>query len=276
MRGKGKQFNPQSMLEAVALAAVVACLAYALISKQFLVYVTPRMTPYLIGAVIVLSIWAGGSLTRLFRPIFRARVLHSFVLIVPLLLLLLPHGDVSASASGFSSGDTSLAASATKTESTESAPANADAAREQANQGEPQDVPLEEIAGLDRQNKTITLTTDDFYDWILRLYNETTTYVGYTVRVTGYVISGSDVFAPDEFALARLMMTCCVADLSPVGFICHYEQAGDLVADEWISVEGTLTLGIYEVEGQQYQEPQLQVTSVTPAEKIAGYVYPFS
>ena len=93
--------------------------------------------------------------------------------------------------------------------------------------------------------------------------------------MTGYVINGSDVFAEDEFALARLVMTCCVADLSPVGVICKYENASHLNADDWYNVEGTLVAGSYEIDGTSYTEPQIQITSITTTKKIGGYVYPY-
>lgn len=275
MKTNIKQLNPQVLLEAAALLAVATWLSYDLISGRYLVYVTPRMTPYLIGAVIVLSIWAAVALTRLFRPITRARVLHSFVLILPLLLLLLPHGDVSASADDFSTTGASVATGTTKTAAPSSTPDRTSATQEPQSTVETQDAPAEEIAGLDRDSKTITLSTEDFYAWISRFYNEPSTYKGYTVCITGYVINGTDVFAENEFALARLMMSCCVADLSPVGLICVYDQAADLVADDWISLEGTLTVGNYELDGQTFEEPQLLVTNITPTEEIAGYVYPY-
>ena len=108
-----------------------------------------------------------------------------------------------------------------------------------------------------------------------RLYNDSVVYEGYTVSMTGYVINGSDVFAENEFALARLVMTCCVADLSPVGVNCKYDDAGQLKPDDWYSVEGILIAGSYEIDGTTYNEPQLVVTSITPAEAVSGYVYPY-
>ncbi len=81
--------------------------------------------------------------------------------------------------------------------------------------------------------------------------------------------------AADEFALARLVMTCCVADLTPVGVICKYDQASELKADSWVSVEGVLIAGVYEINGQTFTEPQLSVTTLAPADEITGYVYPY-
>ena len=284
MKATAKQFNPQALLEAASLTAVAAWLGYELISKRYLVYVTPRMTPYLIGAVVALCIWAGIALARLFRPAARPRVMHAFLLTIPLLLLLLPHGDVSAASDSFNTSGVSAAQTSAPDSSATAAPsqASSDQSQNEAKQGETTQSgetsllnEQEAIAGLDRENKTITISTDDFYTWVVRIYNETEAYEGYTVLITGYVINDSTVFAPDEFAFARLLMSCCVEDLSPLGLICRYDQAADLTPDGWVSVVGTLTLGSYEADGQQYAQPQLTVTSITPADEIAGYIYPY-
>lgn len=250
------------------LALAVWLLVY-LISGRYLTYVTPRMLPYLIGTVVVLLVLACVTLTRLFLPNHRARVAHVFVLTLPLILLLLPHGVILLSDNQLASIPATSTQSAVWSATPSPAP---DASNAVSNSEE---MLLDAISGLDRDAKTITITTENYYDWMERLYQDAAAYEGYTVSLTGYVINGSDVFAEDEFALARLVMTCCVADLSPVGFICKYDEASQLNADDWVSVEGVLIAGSYEINGQTYNEPQLNVTSITPAEEISGYVYPY-
>lgn len=268
MKKSIRQFNFQALFEAGILLALAAWLLVYLVSGRYLTYVTPRMLPYLIGTVAVLLVLAGVTLLRLFVPNRRARVSHVFVLSLPLILLLLPHGMISISTNQLSNVSASAVQTASPgaTQSPETG-SKAESGAEEA--------PIEEISGLDSANKRITITTENYYDWLERLYNDCTIYEGYTVSITGYVINCSDVFAEDEFALARLVMTCCVADLSPVGVICKYDGANQLTSDDWISIEGTLIAGIYEVDGTAYTEPQLKITSISPAEEISGYVYPY-
>jgi putative membrane protein len=71
------------------------------------------------------------------------------------------------------------------------------------------------------------------------------------------------------------MMTCCVADLSLTGVVCKYDRASQLEQESWVTVEGTLFIGEYEFDGQKYNEPQIEVTKVVPAEAVEGYVYPY-
>ncbi|MEN6419173.1 MAG: TIGR03943 family protein [Clostridiaceae bacterium] len=270
MEKRVRQWNIPVLLEACVLFALAVWLFVYLISGRYLVYVTPRMLPYLVGTVVVLLMLAGVTLLRLFQPNRRGRVIHAFILTLPLIFLLLPHGTISVSPGNLSSVSVSAAQSSQPT--TTPSPYSGAAASPAAPTA---DVEEEAIDGLDRANRTIAITTENYYDWMERLYNDCAVYEGYTVSMTGYVINGSDVFAKNEFALARLVMTCCVADLSPVGVICKFEDASQLKADDWYSVEGTLIAGSYEADGTTYTEPQLQVTSITPAEAVSGYVYPY-
>ena len=263
-----KQLNIQTLLEAGTLLSLAAWLFVYLVSGRYLTYVTPRMLPYLIGAVVVLAGLAGVTLTRVFRPNHRARVAQVFVLTLPLILLILPHGMISVSSSQLSSLSVSTAQPAQQS----ATPTPAPEATDEADLVDQQ--PQEDIAGLDRENRTIAVTTENYYQWMERFYNEADEYAGYTVSMTGYVVNGS-VFAEDEFALTRLVMTCCVSDLAPIGVICKYDHASDWNADDWVSVVGTLTAGSYEINGTTYTEPQLIVTSIVATQEIPGYVYPY-
>ena len=65
-------------------------------------------------------------------------------------------------------------------------------------------------------------------------------YKGYTVLITWFVFKGSEMLQADEFVSARLMMSCCTADLTPAGLLCNYDKAAELKADSCVTVEGTL------------------------------------
>ncbi|MPW24949.1 hypothetical protein GC105_03995 [Alkalibaculum sp. M08DMB] len=67
----------------------------------------------------------------------------------------------------------------------------------------------------------------------------------------------------NEFIPDRMMMCCCVADLIPVGVICKYDKVSELKVDTWVTVEGVIHIGQY----MGYDEPQIKVTKISPAEK---------
>lgn len=258
---KARTFNPQVFLELLCFCIFAGLLLYLVRSGKYLNYVTPRMAPYLYFSSAIMLIWALFGLRRLFRPQYRVRAAHCFVLAIPILLLLLPHNPVNAAelTGGYVGG--SLTSSAA------SEPAIS-----------PQDVsPIDEstLPGLDKRNKKIIISNEDYAVWLTEIFMHMEKYEGYTVSITGFVFKDPETLGPDEFVSARMMMSCCVADLSIVGMLCKYDKAAELEADCWVTVEGMLFIGVYENDGQKYGEPQLNVTEITPAESVDGYVYPY-
>lgn len=105
---QAKEFNPQVFLEFLCYSFSAGLIAYLAASGKYLNYVTPRMEGYLYFTAAILLIWAAAGLRRMFRPQYRIRVAHCFVLVVPMVLLLLPHRQLSSSelAARYSSGST--------------------------------------------------------------------------------------------------------------------------------------------------------------------------
>ncbi len=129
------------------------------------------------------------------------------------------------------------------------------------------------LPGLDSINKTITVSNEDFGLWISELYVNMEKYEGYTVSITGFVFKDSKELGENAFVPMRLMMSCCVADLMPVGLLCKYDKASQLENDSWVTVEGTLFIGEYTYDDTSFDEPQINVTKITPAQAVEGYVY---
>ena len=268
---QAKAFNPQIFLEALCVSIFAVLMLYLVISGKYLAYVTPRMEPYLYFAAGVMLIWAGAGLTRLFRPQHRTRTAHCLVLAVPILLLLLPHAPVSYSnlATGYLSGSPLGGLSGTSAQSgpadTGTAAGGAPAASVPQNDGG-----TAALTGLDAENKTIAVSNEQFTAWLSEIFIDPQKYEGYNISLTGFVFKDAETMTDTEFVPARLMMSCCVADLTPCGIICEYDKAPELETDSWVMVEGTLKIGQYQGE----DEPQVLVTKVSPAEEVEGYVYP--
>ncbi|MDR3353574.1 MAG: TIGR03943 family protein [Synergistaceae bacterium] len=127
------------------------------------------------------------------------------------------------------------------------------------------------LSGLDTAAKKITVSDGQFYQWLEKLFFDPDPYEGYTIRMTGFVFKDPGFLAPDEFVPARLVMSCCVADLLPFGMICRSKDVARLQADSWVTVEGVIRI----TEENGYREPQAWVTEIVPAEEIEGYLYPF-
>ena len=128
------------------------------------------------------------------------------------------------------------------------------------------------LHGYDEVNRTITVRNDEFYEWLIAIFENLSKFEGYQITMTGAVYQDPALFAKNEFVPARLVMACCVADLAPCGVICVYDKADDLALDSWVTVTGTLHKGQY--QGQD--EPQIHVLSIVPAEPVEGYIFPYS
>lgn len=303
---QGKAFNPQIFLELLCYCVFGGLMFYLVSSGTYLSYVTPRMEPYLYFTAIVMLIWACAGLSRLFRPQHKVRSAHCFVLAIPVLLLLLPHSPLRTSdlSGTYIGGNTfanqpgqsfnGLQNQGPSDRSGSNAAAGIQAEDSAAIGTEPGDDPTSQIGeattpadstnapdtqtalpGLDAANKKITVSNEAFGLWLSELYMNMDQYEGYTVVMTGFVFKDPELLKGDEFVPARLMMSCCVADLAPAGLLCKYDKASELKADAWVTVEGTLVIGQTEYDGQTYENPQLTVTKITPAEEVEGYVYPY-
>lgn len=298
MQGQAKAFNPQIFLEILCYSVFAGLMLYLVSSGKYLSYVTPRMEPYLYFTAIVMGIWALVGLGSLFRPQHKVRSAHCFVLAIPILLLLLPHSPLSTSdlSGNYIGGSTfsgqsgqSLYGAPQKQSSSGGSGFNASTGIPTENPAEgstepaddpsattpPEDGYSTDLSGLDVANKKITVSNDDFGMWLSEIYVNLEKYEGYTVVMTGFVFKDSETLKEDEFVPARLMMACCVADLAPAGLLCKYDKVSELKADSWVTVEGTLFIGQYEYDGVNYDEPQVAVTKITPAEEVEGYVYPY-
>ncbi len=266
---------------------------YLLWSDKYLSYVTPRMKPYLYFTAIVMGLWAAASMKALFRTGYRRRTGRYFVLLIPVILLFLPHkemgmsnlsgstGLLTGSAIGIASGLNEAAPSDTapiegpelirpvdpEEDMPEQRTEGTDIYMSTNAYGDP--IPLH---GYDEAARTITVSNDEFYPWLGEFFTHLDKFEGFQVTITGAVYRDSAGFAEDEFVPARLVMTCCVADLAPCGVICKYDKSDELELDLWVTVTGTLQRGQY--QGQD--EPQIHVLSIVPAEPVEGYIFLYS
>jgi putative membrane protein len=302
---RARAFDPQVFLEFMCYAVFAVLTFYLVFSGKYLTYVTPRMAPYLYFSSLIMLIWAGASVFRLFRPRNRVRVAHCFVPAIPILLLLLPHSPLSAAdlsysyaggdafsgaakpaaavsreqtsagdAEGAALPDTAAGYSGTGTETwtadTGPQPPDAELSGGLAG-GVYDDYSSPDLGAPGAEDAVIEVGADEFYSWLNELYTNLELYEGRRIAMTGFVFKDPEVFGADEFVPARLGMTCCVADLVPYGLVCKYDGADGLAADEWVRVEGVIQIGMYE----GMEEPQIAVASISPAEEVEGYIYPF-
>ena len=109
-------------------------------------------------------------------------------------------------------------------------------------------------------------------DWLTAFQHEPDpgAFTGEEAQVTGFVYR-DDRFQTGTFLVARYVVSCCVADASPVGLIVQAADADALLADEWVEIKGRFQPGAF----GEHQVPVLIAEEVTPTEAPAQpYLYP--
>lgn len=124
--------------------------------------------------------------------------------------------------------------------------------------------------GISKDKKEIVLNSDNFYQTIVKIGSNAEQYKDYTVYMTGYVNRDDNTLKNNEFTLSRMAMTCCIADIAPVGMTVHKENGNSFQNDQWISIEGKVSTRDF--HGRQ--QPYIEIQKVKAAEPILGYVYP--
>ena len=281
-----RELNVQALIELLISFSFGAAMLYLAVSNQFLAFVAPRMKPYFIFMAIISSAWCILAATKLFKSQHRQRITPCFVLTVPLMLLFLSQGNapisVSAVNGNYAGGKTigtTMASAETIQSKTSSAvyqPSVSSAPKKGMQAGEGcyktknmYDQPVT-IHGFDSKDKKIVISDKEFYTWVNAIYNDMNKLNGYQVTMTGSVYKNSETLETNQFVPARLLMTCCTADLEPCGLLCEYSNISSLKKDEWVTVTGTITKGTYHGN----PEPHIVVQNIKPAAPLNGYIYP--
>lgn len=106
-------------------------------------------------------------------------------------------------------------------------------------------IPIPTEQPLSLEEGSIRMTEENFGPWLAELYANLDTWEGTPITLSGFVWKDAELFAPDEFALARMMMICCAADMQPVGILAQWNGAESVTEDEWIELTGTVAKKSY-------------------------------
>lgn len=81
-------------------------------------------------------------------------------------------------------------------------------------------------------------------DWLMAFDREPNpaTFSGQQADLVGFVYRDSR-FAEDTFMLSRFIVSCCVADATPIGLIVRWPDAPTLADDQWVQVTGRFEPG---------------------------------
>lgn len=122
-------------------------------------------------------------------------------------------------------------------------------------------------AALKPEDRTIV-------DWVrtLNVYPEPDAYEGEKVNVEGFVLHPPDL--PESYILiARFIITCCAADVYPVGLPVQLEAVGktrqDYPVDGWVRIQGTMSTATVNEHRKAVIRPQQMETIPEPKNPYA-------
>lgn len=94
---------------------------------------------------------------------------------------------------------------------------------------------------FDKKADFIQIRDEDFGLWYSDALEHSSDYVGKKVEVRGLKFEPIDEsIVHCAFVLGRYAMVCCADDLQPIGFLCYFEYASNLMDEENVRVIATM------------------------------------
>lgn len=109
-------------------------------------------------------------------------------------------------------------------------------------------------------------------DWLMAFDEkpDPAAFDGQAANLVGFVYRDSR-HGNDSFMLSRFVVSCCVADATPIGLIAHWPGAAELATDQWVEVSGHFEAGVFDGRAM----PLLIVDELTPtAMPNQPYLFP--
>lgn len=123
----------------------------------------------------------------------------------------------------------------------------------------PQDM-LEEDLPYDLNAEVIQIKPEDYGVWFIDCMDNPQRYEGKTVEFSAMVLKRKQMPA-DVFIPGRMAMTCCEADMTFLGFVCHSKEAAALNTKDWVKLRAKI--------GIEYQKEYHGDGPVLYAESVA-------
>jgi uncharacterized repeat protein (TIGR03943 family) len=100
-------------------------------------------------------------------------------------------------------------------------------------------------------------------DWLIDVHNSASPneLAGQEVHVIG-VVYRDDRFEETQFLVGRFIVSCCVADASPIGLVVQSPEAAELADDQWVEITGHFETGVFDGE----QMPLLIIETIQKIE----------
>lgn len=252
-----RRLNVDAILKILLLGGFAYFFSQTLSSGRALLYVNPKMIPFIKFGIIAMCFMMAVTLPELFTiPRRKLRLTPYTIFFIPLLL--------------------SVIFPAVALDSASLAGRSADMGGTGVVQDGPQsiidgDITLDvDTAQPFPVSGNVVIEEDNYVAWLTALYQLPEEHLGLDVEISGFVHKTEDL-EPQTFLLSRFIMTCCTADMQLSGILCRYDQAEELTADTWFRINGTLTVELF----NNRPIPAIVVDQITEIEKPEiPYVFP--
>lgn len=260
------------VVASASLCVLAYVIGWAALSGKYTMIATPRAFGYLITASILLIVLAFGALMGWFHVDSSDAKKILVALLIPALLIVVPLNTIGAYG-GDQGWDPYAGGKAIEiVKSGRSKP-------QPRRDGQPRSL----LRGLDASRRTIRMSEEDFGAWFDEIDHHPERYEGFRVEVAGY-ISHATTLAPGQFRIARQLMSCCVLDMSPFGFVATYDRkdatasrSNDkqkmLQEHQWVQVTARIHIGEVGSAGHTYRSPVLHIEHMSLSKPMVGYFY---
>jgi putative membrane protein len=256
-----KNFNIDNLIKIIILLGYSTFFIMLAITDKIKMFVHPRITPYVLFCGIFMLIISLILTKDLFTPQRKKVNLKSYTFfLIPLFMAyFLPAKNIDSSELSYNGLEVATQTSESSTTDDEILDSMMDSEEELID------------SELELVNNTIKVTDDTFVKWLEAISTNTDEYLHKNIELTGFVFKTDD-FSDNEFVPARMLMTCCTADMTPIGLLANYNKTSQLEKDSWYKFKGKITMGEY----QGSETPIINILSHEETSKPAEeYVYPY-
>jgi len=276
-----KKLNADIMLKIVILFAISGFYFKIIISNEILLYVHPRILPFIIFAMIFMFIIALFLVTEsLYKRKKKVRFKSYVIFIIPLIMIFFM--ESATAKSEIKSNDINIPTSSnTISNNSNNRSATGDQEKSIINNGAEFELysgKTESDGGgtvdkkeLDIKDNVINVNSKNFVFSLDEILGNPDKYEGKEIEITGFVYKDKNL-KESEFIIGRFMMVCCAADLQIAGIRCESNNKELYNNDTWIKLKGKIKKDVFEGA----VEPIIMVEQVEKdSNPDTSYVYPF-
>lgn len=127
------------------------------------------------------------------------------------------------------------------------------------------------IDGLNDKEKQINVKDNYFLLWLSEISSNIDMYIGYTITIKGFVYEDNTLLDEGDLSISRLLMSCCTADLVPIGLLSTHKLDYNILVDQWYLFTGVITTKQFRGEMVPYVQIKEAISSSKPT---VEYIYP--